>query len=135
LELSCLVMLYLVAMTFHVGCDLDELAYCLHRPMVYSSQRGGQIFLSGATPSCHVAVGGGVFPADAKPLGLDILLGVDCLGTYKTEFYMEKPALTWVCLSDVRVIMAMMPLPLVESLCEVAMGWIPAFEYLMPGAC
>jgi hypothetical protein len=128
-------MLYLVAMTFHVGCDLDELAYSLHRPMVYSSQRGGQIFLSGATPSCNVAVGGGVFPGDAKPLGLDILLGVDCLGTCKTEFYMEKPTLTRACLSDVRVIMAIMPLPLVESLCEVAMGRIPAFKYLMPRAC
>jgi hypothetical protein len=37
-------------------------------------------------------VGGGIFPRDVKPPGLDILCGLDRLGTCKTELYMEKLA-------------------------------------------
>jgi hypothetical protein len=42
---------------------------------------------------------------------------------------MEKLAFTRACLSDVRVIMAIMCAPLVE------LSWIPTLEYLLPGAC
>jgi hypothetical protein len=34
-----------------------------------------------------------------------------------TESYMEKPAFTKACLSYVRVVIAIMRVPLVESLC------------------
>jgi hypothetical protein len=46
---------------------------------------------------------------------------------------MEKPTFTWACFSDVRVIMVVMRVPLVELLCQVVMGWIPALEYPRPG--
>jgi hypothetical protein len=49
--------------------------------------------------------------------------------------YMEKLAFTRTCLSNMRVIMAIMRVPLVELLCQAVMGWIPALEYLPPGAC
>jgi hypothetical protein len=38
---------------------------------------------------------------------------------------MEKLTFTRICLSDVRVIMVIIRVPLVESLCQTAMGWIP----------
>jgi hypothetical protein len=60
-------MLYLVAKPTHMGADVDGLAYSLHRPMVCSHQRGVQSFLTGAAPSYHVVVDGGVFPGDDKP--------------------------------------------------------------------
>jgi hypothetical protein len=41
----------------------------------------------------------------AKPLGLDILCGVDHPGTSETESYMEKLTFTRACLSGIRVIM------------------------------
>jgi hypothetical protein len=59
----------------NVGADVDGLACSLHRPMVYMRQRGGQSFLTGATPSCHAVVSGAVFPGDVKAPGLDILHG------------------------------------------------------------
>jgi hypothetical protein len=48
---------------------------------------------------------------------------------------MEKLAFTRACLSDDRIIMAIMCAPLVELLCQTVMGWIPALEYLLPGMC
>jgi hypothetical protein len=47
---------------------------------------------------------------------------------------MEKLAFTRACLSDVSVIMTIMRVPLIELLCQVVMGWIPALEYLLLGA-
>jgi hypothetical protein len=47
---------------------------------------------------------------------------------------MKKFAFTWVCLSNVSVIMLIMRVYLVEFLCQAAMGWIPALECLLPGA-
>jgi hypothetical protein len=78
-------------------------------------------------------VDGGVFSGDAKPPGLDILCGIDRPGTCKTESYMKKPTFTMACLSDDRVIMVIMRVPLVESLCQMVMEWIPTHEYLLPG--
>jgi hypothetical protein len=70
---SChLAILYLAAKPSHMGANVDGLACSLHRPMVYSHQRGGQSFLTGIAPSHHAVVGGGAFPGDVKPLGLDI---------------------------------------------------------------
>jgi hypothetical protein len=65
------------------------LAYPLHRHMACSRQTRGQSFLSGTALSQRVTVGGGAFPEGAKPLGLDIRLSVDHLGTRVTEYYME----------------------------------------------
>jgi hypothetical protein len=41
--------------------DVDGLACSLHYPMVYSRQTRGQSFLSGASLTHHVTVGGGTF--------------------------------------------------------------------------
>jgi hypothetical protein len=101
-----LLILYLLAKPSHIGANVDGLACFLHRPKVYSHQRGGHTFLIGTAPSCHAALGGGAFSRDAKPRGLDIWHGVDCLGTSEDESYMEKLSFTRACLSNIRVIMA-----------------------------
>jgi hypothetical protein len=44
--------------------------------------------------SCHVAVGGAIFPRDVKTPSLDILRGVYHPVTCKTESYMEKLTFT-----------------------------------------
>jgi hypothetical protein len=40
-----------------------------------------------------------------------------------------------VSLSDVRVIMAIIHVLMVELICKMVMGWIPVLEYMLPGAC
>jgi hypothetical protein len=117
------------------GADVNELACFLHHPMACSWQTWVQCFLTGAALSCHAAVVGGAFPGGAKPLGLDIYHGVDLASTSKTEPYMEKLAFTWVCLSIVRLIMAIMHVPLMELLCHATMGQVSALEYLLSGEC
>jgi hypothetical protein len=47
---------------------------------------------------------------------------------------MEKPTFTRACLSSVRVIMPIMCVPVVDLLCQVAMGWLPVLKYLLLGA-
>jgi hypothetical protein len=47
---------------------------------------------------------------------------------------MENLTITRACLSSVRVIMAIVYVDLVELLCQMAMGFIPALEYLLLGA-
>jgi hypothetical protein len=47
---------------------------------------------------------------------------------------MKKLTFIMTCLSDVSVIMTIMRVPLVELLCQVITRWIPALEYLLPGA-
>jgi hypothetical protein len=44
---------------------------------------------------------------------------------------MEKLTFTRACLSYVRDITPIMCVPLVKSLCQTAMGWIPALEYML----
>jgi hypothetical protein len=51
---------------------VDGLAYPLNRPMVYNHYMRAQGFLSGAALSRRAAMGGGAFPGDVKPPGLDI---------------------------------------------------------------
>jgi hypothetical protein len=46
---------------------------------------------------------------------------------------MERPTFTRVGLFDVRVIVVILRVPLVELLCQVVMGWIPTLEYVLPG--
>jgi hypothetical protein len=47
---------------------------------------------------------------------------------------MEKPTFTRVNLSDVKVIMAIMYISVVDLLCEVSMGWILVLKFLLSGA-
>jgi hypothetical protein len=47
---------------------------------------------------------------------------------------MEKPAFTRTCLSNVRVVVTNMCVPLVERLSQAVMGQILALKYLLPGA-
>jgi hypothetical protein len=69
---------------------------------------------------CHVpSLSSGRWPLSG------VRSGVDHPGTCETEFYMEKLAFTRACLSDVRVIVVILHVPLIESLCPTAMGWIP----------
>jgi hypothetical protein len=51
----------------------------------------------------------------------------------ETESYMDKLTFTMAFLSDVRVIMVIMCVLLVELLYQAVMGWISALEYLLPG--
>jgi hypothetical protein len=44
---------------------------------------------------------------------------------------MEKPTFTRVSLSDVRVIMVIMCIPVEELLCQAATGQIPVLKYLL----
>jgi hypothetical protein len=46
---------------------------------------------------------------------------------------MEKSAFTRVCLSDVRVIMLIMRVPLVEQQCQAAMGRVPILKCPLSG--
>jgi hypothetical protein len=55
----------------------------------------------------------------AKPPHQAIYLGVDRLGPWWTGPLMEKTAYTRINVSDVRVIMAIMCVPVGELLCEV----------------
>jgi hypothetical protein len=52
-----------------------------------------------------------------------------------TESYMEKPAFTRACLSDIKLILVIMHVPFIELLCQVVMGWILALKYLLSGMC
>jgi hypothetical protein len=45
---------------------------------------------------------------------------------------MEKPAFISACLADVKVIMAIMCVPVVELLCQMMTGWIPVPKCLPP---
>jgi hypothetical protein len=65
----CFAWLYMVVNPSHMGADVDGVAYFLHRPMVYNCQMRGQRFLTGATPSRHTVVGGGIFPEGCEAPG------------------------------------------------------------------
>jgi hypothetical protein len=53
-------------------------------------------------------------------------IGVDRPGTCETESYIEKLTFIRAFLFDVRVIKAIIRVPLVQLLCQVVMGRIPA---------
>jgi hypothetical protein len=48
---------------------------------------------------------------------------------------MKKPSFTRVNLSDVRIIIAIMHVPVVELLCQATTGRIPILKYLLSGVC
>jgi hypothetical protein len=48
-----LALLHLVAKISHVGADVDELTYCLHRPIICDWQERIQSLLTYAVPSCR----------------------------------------------------------------------------------
>jgi hypothetical protein len=64
-----------------------------------------------------------------------IWYGVDRSDPWWTKSVMEKPAFTRVSLSNVRVIMMIMCVPVVELICQAVMKWIPVLKYLLCGAC
>jgi hypothetical protein len=47
---------------------------------------------------------------------------------------MEKSTFTRANLSDVRIIIAIVCVPMVELLCQVVIGRIPVLEHLLSGA-
>jgi hypothetical protein len=75
------------------------------------------------------------FLRGVRPLGLVIHIGVHRLGPRSTESCMENPASYRSILSDVRVIMAIMRVLVVDLPCQVVTGWVPALECLLLGAC
>jgi hypothetical protein len=48
---------------------------------------------------------------------------------------MEHPVFTKACLSDVRVIMMIKLVPVVELLCQTVTGWIPVLKILLSDVC
>jgi hypothetical protein len=48
---------------------------------------------------------------------------------------MEMPTINKVSLSNVRVIMVIMRVPMVELLRQAAMKWIPVLKYQLSGVC
>jgi hypothetical protein len=79
--------LYLTTKPSHVGVDVDRLA-CPDTILWPVAVRRGDM-ASCQILSCPIAaVGGGAFPGDAKPLGLDIWWSVDCMGTCAAECYL-----------------------------------------------
>jgi hypothetical protein len=127
--------LYLAAKPSHMGGDVYGLACTMHHPMTCSRQMRAHGLLSGAALSRRATVGGGTFLTDVKPPGLDIRCSVDCLCTFVTEFYMEYIVLTRTYLSYVKVIMALIHVPLVVLQIQTVMRWIPALKCMMSGTC
>jgi hypothetical protein len=63
--------LYLTAKPFHVGLNVDGLAFPLHRHTVCGRQTRGQSFLSDAALSHNTVVDSDAFLEGAKPSGMD----------------------------------------------------------------
>jgi hypothetical protein len=66
---------------------------------------------------------------------LDICEGVDRLGTYVIEFYMECIAFTRIYLPYVGIIMVCICVSLVEIPFQTVMRWIPVLQCILLGAC
>jgi hypothetical protein len=62
-----------------------------------------------------------------------IYFDVDHLGSWLTGSFMESPTLIGVRLSDVRVVMMIMHVLVVELLYQAVMEQIPVLECLLPG--
>jgi hypothetical protein len=70
-----------------------------------------------------------------RPSGWVIWFGVDHSGPWWTGSFIENPAFTGVTLSNVRVIMVIMRVPMVELLCHAVMEQVLVLEYLLPSMC
>jgi hypothetical protein len=68
------------------------------------------------------------------PPGWVICFGVDLPGPRWTRSSIENPALIGASLSDVRVIMVIMLVLVVELLCQAVTEWILVLECPLPGA-
>jgi hypothetical protein len=66
-----MVFLYLAIKPSHMGVDVDEIAYPLHRPMAYSCQTRGHGLLPGVVLFCR-CIGRWHLSGDVKPPGIDI---------------------------------------------------------------
>jgi hypothetical protein len=75
------------------------------------------------------------FWGGAKPLGRASWHGVEHTGRWWTESLMKKHVFTRACLSDVKVIIVIMCVSVVEFLCQETTEWIPVLKYLVSGAC
>jgi hypothetical protein len=64
------------------------------------------------------------------PPGWVICFGVDLPGPRRTRSSIENPALIGASLSDVRVIMVIMLVLVVELLCQAVTGWILVLGHL-----
>jgi hypothetical protein len=93
-----------------------------------------QSVLAGAALSRHVAVGGGAFPRCAKPPMLDSQCGVAHPDSRWTGPFVEKNAFNRGRSSNIRVIMVIMHVLVVERLWPSVMGRILALECLLPWA-
>jgi hypothetical protein len=76
----------LAAKPSHMGVDVDGLAY----PCTVLPPAAIRRWVGSQKLSCPIAaVGGGAFPGDVKPQGLDIWWRVDRTGNCATKYYME----------------------------------------------
>jgi hypothetical protein len=75
--------------------------------------------------------GGGGRGGGAKPPEWVICFGVDCLGPWWIGSFMENPAFIGASLSDVRAIMTIMCVLMVELLYQAVMGPVPVLECLL----
>jgi hypothetical protein len=71
----------------------------------------------------------------AKDPGLASCHGVDCSSFWWNESFMEKPTFTRACLSDVRVTIEIMCVPVVEQPYQAVMGQTPALKCMLSGMC
>jgi hypothetical protein len=83
--------------------------------------------MTGASPSCCAAVGGVVFLGGVKPSGLNIFVVLSIRVPTRPNLTWRRSPLSRACLSDIKVIMVIMRVHLVESLYQAAMGWIPCY--------
>jgi hypothetical protein len=75
------------------------------------------------------------FPRGVKPPGRTVYRDVDRPGPRWTRSRMENSAFIGVNLSNVRVIMAIMHVPVIESLCQATTGRILVLKYMLSSAC
>jgi hypothetical protein len=95
---------------------VEGLFYHLHHPMNCGCQ-------------ARVQRGGG----GARPPGLEIHFGVDHSSPQWTRSSMENHAFIGASLSNVRVIMVIMRILMLELICQTVTRWVPVLEFLLSG--
>jgi hypothetical protein len=104
--------------------------------MAYSRQMRGQGFLLGAVLSRRVAMGSGALLGDMQTPGLDIR-GSVWLPRYLCHRVLHRahcflPGYVYLTFESITVYMRV---SLVEPSFQTMMGWVPALEYMLSGAC
>jgi hypothetical protein len=97
-----------------------------------------QSLLTGVVLSCHtvyISWCGPSLPSweGARPYGTSNPLWCGPPGSLVDWFFMGRPAFFEGSLSDVRMIMAIWHVPMVELICQVVMGLVPVLECLLSG--